>query len=80
MKILIIGLACALTTTLASAAPEEEGVSYVDQTTRIDRFRYLETLDVTAEKQQVNENAREPLSRESEDILEDLEALENDNR
>jgi hypothetical protein len=47
-----------------------------DQTDLIERFRYIETLDITAEKPTVPANRMEPVSAEIEDILEESEAAE----
>jgi len=66
----------------AIAAPpptsSTEAVSYIDQTNAIERFRYLERLDVTSEKPVAAKELQEPLPASVEAILRETEALEAD--
>jgi len=53
-----------------------EAVSYIDQTNVVERFRYLERLDVTAEKPAAAADQVEPVSAEVDDILAEAQVLE----
>jgi hypothetical protein len=47
-----------------------------DQTSLIERFRYIETLDITAEKPMAPASQMEPVSAEIDDILAESQAAD----
>lgn len=74
-------VATLLTTLMAGSALATEqttAVSYTDQSNVIERFRYLERVDVTAEKPMAEPSAQEQLDAELEAILEESAALEDE--
>ena len=77
MNKLLILLVGALMSTTVFATGESEGVNYIDQTSAIDRFRELERMDVTSERDPADTDEIEPISSELEDILSETEALES---
>jgi hypothetical protein len=77
MKKLLVLLAGCLLSTAAFATGESPDVSYIDQTSAIDRFRELERMDVTSERDPADPDEIEPISRELDDILGETEALED---
>ena len=60
----------------AFATPESAGPSYIDQSAAIERFRELERMDVTSEREPADPSEVEPISAELEGILDDVESLE----
>ncbi len=62
----------------ALATEQTTAVSYTDQSNVIERFRYLERVDVTAEKPMADPSAQEQLDAELEAILAESLALEDD--
>ncbi|TDJ21955.1 MAG: hypothetical protein E2O54_11400 [Gammaproteobacteria bacterium] len=77
MKKLFVLLAGCLMSMAVFATGESEGVNYIDQTSTIDRFRELERMDVTSERDPADPNEIEPISRELDDILGETQALED---
>lgn len=77
MNKLLVLLVGALMSTTVFAAGDSEGVNYIDQTSTIDRFRELERMDVTSERDPADPDAIEPISRELDDILGETQALED---
>ena len=77
MNKLLVLLIGALMSTMVFAAGDSEGVNYIDQTSMIDRFRELERMDVTSERDPAGPDEIEPISSELEDILSETEALES---
>jgi len=77
MNKLLVLLVGALMSATVFAAGESEGVNYIDQTSTIDRFRELERMDVTSERDPANPEEIEPINSELEDILSETEALES---
>ncbi len=77
MNKLLVLLVGALMSTTVFATGESEGVSYIDQTSTIDRFRELERMDVTSEREVADPDEIEPISSELDDILAETEALES---
>ena len=77
MNKLLILLVGALMSTTVFATCESEGVNYIDQTSAIDRFRELERMDVTSERDPADPDEIETISSELEDILSETEALES---
>ncbi len=82
MNRLVIALALPALLGAGSAAAVEQttAVSYIDQSNVIERFRYLERVDVTAEKPMVDPALAEELSPELEAILDEAAALEDAGR
>jgi hypothetical protein len=78
-RLLITGLALPVLLSAGGALASEEAtaVSYTDQTNVIERFRYLERIDVTAEKPMVSAQAQEPLSADLQAILDEAESVED---
>ncbi|NJN52687.1 MAG: hypothetical protein HC809_13960 [Gammaproteobacteria bacterium] len=74
MKKVFMGMALAMVCSAAPAFAIEEttAVSYTDQSDIIDRFRYLERVDVTADKPVVEEQLDPELQR----LLDEVEAIE----
>lgn len=54
-----------------------ESAAVTDQTNLIERFRYIETLDITAEKPVAPADRVEPVNMEVDDILAESQALED---
>ena len=77
MNKLLVLLVGALMSTTVFATGDSEGVNYIDQTSTIDRFRELERMDVTSERDPADPDEIEPISGELEDILGETEALES---
>ena len=75
-KLLVLVAGCLMSMSVF-ATGESEGVNYIDQTSTIDRFRELERMDVTSERDPADPEEIEPISRELEDILSESEALED---
>ena len=73
---LAVGLCAALGAGSVLAVEETTAVSYTDQSNVIERFRYLERVDVTAEKPMADPAAQEQLDNELEAILAETNALE----
>ena len=77
MRKLFILLSGCLMSMSAFATGESQGANYIDQTSTIDRFRELERMDVTSERDPADPDEVEPISRELDDILGETQALED---
>jgi hypothetical protein len=80
-RLLCIAAFASVWSVAAAASPPTEtateGASYTDQTAVIERFRYLERIDITTDKPAVAPDLQEPLPASVEAILEEAEALED---
>ena len=76
-KLLVLIAGCVLSTLAFATGETGQGASYIDQTHVIDRFRELERMDVTSERELVDSSELEPLSHDLDAILAESEALES---
>ena len=79
MKVLVgmlLAGACAWSVAGDPTPVSTEPATATDQTDLIERFRYIETLDITAEKPAAPANAVEPVSDEIDDILAESDLAE----
>ena len=77
MKKLLVLLAGCLMSMAAFATDDPgQGANSIDQTAAIDRFRELERMDVTSEREPADPSEIEPISQELDAILDQAEALD----
>jgi len=73
---LLLASACAWSVAADPVPVATDPSAATDQTNLIERFRYIETLDITAEKPAAPASQVEPVSGEIDDILAESDRAE----
>ena len=78
LRVFVLCLVSLVSVGAFAAGEAGQSPNYIDQNATIERFRELERMDVTAEREPADASDVEPVSAELEGILDAVEGIETE--